>query len=169
MGMFCYQCEQSAKGAGCTVKGVCGKEETTSALQDLLLHTTKGIAAYASRAGKLGIRDKEVDVFTTEAVFSTLTNVNFDDARIKGLIGRAATMRDRARGLYEDACKKAGQTPETLSGAASFIPAADMAGLLAQGESVSITKRQARLGEDVAGLQELLAYGIKGVAAYADQ
>ena len=122
MGMFCYQCEQSAKGAGCTVKGVCGKEETTSALQDLLLYTAKGIAAYASRAGKMGARDNEVDVFTAEAVFSTLTNVNFDDTRIKGLIDRAATMRDRARGLYEDACKKAGQTPETLTGAATFTP-----------------------------------------------
>ncbi len=168
MGMFCYQCEQSAKGAGCTVKGVCGKEETTSVLQDLLLHAVKGVAAYASRAGKMGVRDKDVDVFTTEAVFSTLTNVNFDDARIKGLIGRAATIRDRARGLYEDACKNAGQTPETLNGAATYTPASDMAGLLAQGEAVSIVGRKARLGEDVAGLQELLTYGIKGVAAYAD-
>ncbi|MBI5191108.1 MAG: hydroxylamine reductase [Nitrospirae bacterium] len=166
--MFCYQCEQAAKGAGCTVKGVCGKEESTSALQDLLLHATKGVSAYAARAGKLGAHDRDVDMFTVEAVFSTLTNVNFDDDRVAALIYKAEKMRDRAKKLYADACGKAGQTPEKLAGAASFIPAKDMAGLLAQGYEVPITARIDKLGADVAGVQELLTYGIKGTAAYAD-
>jgi hydroxylamine reductase len=112
-------------------------------------------------------RDRDVDVFT-KAVFSTLTNVNFDDTRIQDLIDRAATMRDMAKALYEDSCRKAGQTPETFNGSAAFTPASDMAGLLEQGAAVSINSRMDRLGADIAGLQELLAYGIKGVAAYAD-
>ncbi len=64
--MFCYQCEQTAKGSGCTVKGVCGKEPEVAALQDLLLYATKGISFYAHRAGKLGVTDKDINVFTVE-------------------------------------------------------------------------------------------------------
>src|SRR5512142_3544264 len=78
--MFCYQCEQVSKGKGCTVQGVRGKDETTSALQDLLLYAVKGVSMYAHRAHALGARDEAVDEFAVEAVFSTLTNVDFDPA-----------------------------------------------------------------------------------------
>ncbi|MBN1867418.1 hydroxylamine reductase [Candidatus Sumerlaeota bacterium] len=166
--MFCYQCEQTAKGTGCTVQGVCGKDPETAILQDLLFTAAKGIAMYAHRARQLGAKNREIDVFVVEALFSTVTNVNFDPARLEALLRRAAEVRDRAQALYENASKKAGQAPETLSGPAAWEPAADRPGLVEQGIEVSIAKRRESLGDDIAGLQELLAYGLKGTAAYAD-
>ena len=166
--MFCYQCEQTAKGVGCTVKGVCGKDPETAALQDLLVHATKGISMYAHRARELNAKDREIDVFAVEALFSTVTNVNFDPERLRGLLVRAAELRDKAKQLYEDACKNAGCTPEALTGPASWIPADHLSGLIQQGEEVSITERKEVLGDDVAGLQELITYSLKGTAAYAD-
>jgi hydroxylamine reductase len=166
--MFCFQCEQTAKGSGCTVTGVCGKDSDTAALQDLLVHAIKGISMYAHRARELGAKDRDIDVFTVEALFSTVTNVNFDPERIRQLLRRAAALRDKAKRLYEDACKKAGRAPEKLGGPATWSPAADLAGLIKQGEDVTILKRKQALGDDVAGLQELLTYGLKGAAAYTD-
>ena len=166
--MFCYQCEQTAKGTGCTVRGVCGKDPETAALQDLLLHACKGISMYAHRARELGVRDHDIDVFAVEAIFSTLTNVNFDPTRFETLLRDAAKLRDKAKGLYEEACQKAGKQPETLDGPAAWAPADDLAGLVKQGEDVTIQKRLDSLGADVAGLQELITYGLKGLAAYAD-
>ena len=168
MSMFCYQCEQTAKGTGCTVSGVCGKDPRTAALQDLLLHACSGMSTYAHRAGELGVRDHEIDVFTLEAVFATLTNVNFDPARFETFLRRAAELRDKAKGLYEEACQKASKEPETLDGPAAWTPASDLDGLVKQGEDVTIQKRIDSLGADVTGLQELITYGLKGLAAYAD-
>jgi len=168
MSMFCYQCEQTAKGGACTKMGVCGKDEKTSALQDLLLHAAKGVSMYAARAARLGARDNEIDVFTVEAVFSTLTNVNFDESRVEALVQKAAAMRDRAKDMYEAACRDAGREPETLSGPAEWAPAGDRAGLVAQGGEVAITVRKEKYGDDINALMELLTYGIKGVAAYTD-
>ncbi|MFH0827525.1 MAG: hydroxylamine reductase [Candidatus Omnitrophota bacterium] len=76
--MFCYQCEQTAGGSGCTKTGVCGKDENIQSLQDLLLFGLKGIAAYAFHARELGARNEDVDAFMHEALFKTVTNVNFD-------------------------------------------------------------------------------------------
>ena len=168
MSMFCYQCEQTAKGTGCTSRGVCGKDATTAALQDLLVHATKGLSMYAHRARALGVVDKRIDVFVTEALFTTITNVNFDPERLRDLIVKAAGLRDRAKAMYEEACAKKGQTPETLGGPAARAPAGDLDGLLEQARAVSIDDRKERLGDDAAGLQELILYGLKGMAAYAD-
>jgi len=123
---------------------------------------------YAHRAGQLGASDRDVNVFTAEALFTTGTNVNFDPARLQELILKAAKIRDKAKKLYEDASKKAGKTPEKLDGPATWVPAKDMAGLLKQAEDIGIPKRKESLGDDVVGLQELLTYGLKGTAAYAD-
>ena len=79
--MFCYQCEQTAKGTGCTVQGVCGKDATTAALQDVLVYLAKGGAQYAHRAREAGAKDRDADVFVIEALFTTVTNVNFDPDR----------------------------------------------------------------------------------------
>ena len=166
--MFCYQCEQTAKGAGCTVRGVCGKDPQTAALQDLLVHAAEGISMYAHRARELGGSDREIDLFTIEALFTTVTNVNFDPERLRGLLLKATELRDRARGMYEEACAKADRVPEQLAGPAAWTPAGDIEGLVRQGEEVSIESRRERFGEDIAGLQELLTYGLKGTAAYAD-
>jgi len=166
--MFCYQCEQTSKGTGCTVAGVCGKDAVTATLQDLLLYATKGITMYAHRARELGARDREVDVFCLEALFSTVTNVDFDPARLQALLVRAGQMRDRAKSLYEQACHRVAQTPAEFGGPAGWQPASDLEGLVRQGEEVSIVKNREQFGEDIAGLQALLLYGLKGAAAYAD-
>lgn len=165
--MFCYQCEQTSKGEGCQVVGVCGKDETTSALQDLLVEAVKGIAMYAHRARLVGAADAEIDAFTIRAIFATLTNVNFDAQRLVALIQEAAEMRDAARRLYERAAIEAGMAPVELGGAAAFHPAASLEGLLAQSEKSLLPVRFLSEGREIANLQELVLYGIKGVAAYA--
>jgi len=176
--MFCFQCEQTAKGTGCTVHGVCGKDPTTATLQDLLLYATKGLSMYAHRARALGARDRELDVFVVEALFTTVTNVNFDAERIAQLVRRAATLRDKAKKLYEAACKKAGKTPAQPrrdvphpaegQSPAAFQPAGDLAGLIAQGHEVGILARKRALGEEATALESLVTFGLKGAAAYAD-
>jgi hydroxylamine reductase len=166
--MFCYQCEQTSKGKGCVDFGVCGKDEHTAILQDLLVYAAKGIAQYAHRARLLGARDRAIDVFVVEALFTTVTNVNFDADRIAAMLQTAARARDTAKALYETACAKAGQPAETLGGPAAWIPAPGTEGLLRQAKQVSVIQRREELGEDIAGLQELLTYGVKGTAAYAD-
>ncbi len=92
--MFCYQCEQTARGEGCGKSGVCGKQPDVAALQDLLVYALTGMAQAAVAAGKAGIRDRAADVFTCEALFATVTNVDFDPERLAPLIRRAAALRD---------------------------------------------------------------------------
>ncbi|MFA6004761.1 MAG: hydroxylamine reductase [Elusimicrobiota bacterium] len=162
--MFCYQCEQTSKGTGCTVAGVCGKDPNTAALQDLLVYAAKGMSMYAHRARQAGAKDAEIDRFVLEALFTTVTNVNFDPERVAGFVRRAAQLRDKAKKLYEGACRK----PESLSGPAAWIPAGDAAGLLKQAGEVGLLGRKQAHGDDVTGLEELLTYGLKGLCAYAD-
>ena len=168
MSMYCYQCEQTAKGTGCTKFGTCGKDPETAALQDLLVHAAKGIAMHAHRARLLGRRDHEIDVFVVEALFTTVTNVNFDADAIESLLRRAATLKGKAEALYQDAGHKAGTILEDLSGPARWTPAADRRGLLVEASEIGIASRLNAAGADVTGLQELLLYGLKGVAAYAN-
>ncbi|MBN1818598.1 MAG: hydroxylamine reductase [Sedimentisphaerales bacterium] len=158
--MFCYQCEQTAKGQGCTKMGVCGKDPETAALQDLLIEACKGISYYAQRARQAGKNDAEVDQYVIKALFTTVTNVNFDPDRLVELLKKAGSMMDKARQL------SGAKTP--ASGPAAWKPAADRAGLLAQALDAGIEKRKAKLGDTITGLQELLVYGLKGTAAYAD-
>jgi len=166
--MYCYQCEQTFRGNACVDLGVCGKDETTAALQDVLVHAVKGISMYCHRARKLGAVSAEVDAFVVEALFATLTNVNFDPERLQFLIVKAATIRDAARELYLHVCRKNGITPETLSGPASFVPASSVDGLKAQAKQSLISERALLAGPETTNLQELVTYGIKGVVAYAE-
>jgi hydroxylamine reductase len=168
--MFCYQCEQTAKGTGCTVAGVCGKDSRTAALQDLLVYAVKGIAMYGHRARKLQALDRESDRFIIEALFSTVTNVNFDPERLSKLLNKAAIIRDRVKKLYESACSAGGQEnkKETPGGPAGWIPAKDLDGLVKQGEAEGIEGMTKNLGADITGLMQLLTFGLKGTAAYAD-
>ena len=108
--MFCYQCEQTAKGTGCDKFGVCGKDPVTAALQDLLVYATKGIAMFAHRAAELGVRDAAVDRGMLASLFATVTNVDFDPPRLQQHLRDAAKLRDRAKALYEKACADAGKT-----------------------------------------------------------
>jgi hydroxylamine reductase len=147
---------------------VCGKDPATADLQDLLIHGLKGVAMYADRVHRLGATDLEVNQWALTALFATGTNVNFDADNIEALIRRGAAVRDRARALYENACAATGETPATLAGPAQFEPAATREDLLLQAFQIATPKRMVSLGEDVAGLQELVVYGLKGAAAYAE-
>ncbi|MGA2679480.1 MAG: hydroxylamine reductase [Sedimentisphaerales bacterium] len=167
--MFCYQCEQTAKGTGCTVLGVCGKEPTTAALQDLLIYALKDLSRYANRARQLGSVDKALNVFTVKAMFSTLTNVDFDPARFQGFLREAASVKERAKSLYEAACKRSGKKVEQLPCETRWwTNLDDLDALVETGTLVGVQDKINELGPDVAGLQELIVYGLKGLAAYAD-
>jgi len=166
--MFCFQCEQTFRGTGCVDVGVCGKTDSTSALQDLLVYALKGIGIYAHRARQFGVADAEIDRFVVTAMFNTLTNVNFDDERLAGLIYQAVELREKARGLYETAARKTGIALEIVSDIASFKPDSALEELKTQGETVSILARRERLDQDIASTQELLVYGLKGLSAYVD-
>ncbi len=166
--MFCYQCEQTAKGTGCTAFGVCGKSPEVSDLQDLLIHVTKGISMYAHRARALGVKDPEVDSFVLEALFTTVTNVNFDEERMEWMIRRAEDMREKARNMYEEACNKAGKTPEALTGPATFELGSNRDELIRQGEGLTPEARAEKWGELIGGLHDLILFSLKGSAAYAD-
>jgi len=161
--MFCYQCEQTAKGEGCTKIGVCGKQPDVAALQDLLVYALRGLALYAVEGRKVGVRDRGVDVFTCEAAFSTLTNVNFDPERFPTLINRCVALRDQMK----EKVKAAGGKADLGEGPATFKPAESVADLVKQGESVGL-KSDATVDPDILALQHTLLFGIKGVCAYAD-
>ncbi|MGC8605705.1 MAG: hydroxylamine reductase, partial [Desulfomonilaceae bacterium] len=160
--MFCYQCEQTAGGIACTRAGVCGKSPETSALHDLLMHAIKGLALFAVEGRKLGIVDTEASVFTNEALFATLTNVDFDEDRFPPLINKAVEYRDRLR----DKVKAAGGNIDYNEDAATFRPASDKAGMIAQG----ITRgfKADSDDKDIVSLKHTLLFGLRGVAAYAD-
>lgn len=164
MNMFCYQCEQTAQGQGCTKIGACGKDPTAAALQDIIVYQLKGISMYAHRARKLGKADKEIDTATIEGLFETVTNVNFDVDRLQKTIQNLVSIRNKAKALYQ----QAGGSEDLTAGPANFAPADNLEGLVAQATEVSIAKRKETIGDDLTALQELLIYGIKGAAAYAD-
>ncbi|MFC1829557.1 hydroxylamine reductase [Thermodesulfobacteriota bacterium] len=161
--MFCFQCEQTAKGEGCTKIGVCGKQPEVAALQDLLIYATKGLSQVAVEGRRVDISDEDVNRFTCEAVFSTLTNVNFDPDRFVKLIDKTVQLRD---GLKEKVKAAFGKT-DFPEGPADFTPASDVEGLVSQGEKVGV-KSDPDVDPDILSLKQLLIYGVKGVAAYAD-
>jgi hydroxylamine reductase len=161
--MFCYQCEQTAKGEACTVVGVCGKQPEVAALQDLLVHLVKGISLFAVEGRRHGIVDAAANTFTFEALFATLTNVNFDPRRFVDLIGKAARIRD----ALKEKVRSAGSKVDFTDDAATFVPSRDTAALVAHGEKVGV-KSDPSIDPDILSLQQTLLFGIKGIAAYAD-
>jgi len=167
MGMFCFQCEQTIKGSGCIIAGQCGKGPDTAAVQDLVLHACKALAQYTYRARQLGRRDPEIDRFLLEAMFSTLTNVNFDTARLGRMADTLAGMRDQARQMYLDASTAAGSTPASMDGPADWQPRVELEQKVRQAAAVGIMARRERTDENVLSLQELITYGLKGLCAYA--
>ncbi len=167
--MFCYQCEQTIGGKGCSKNvGVCGKTAETADLQDLLIYASQGISMYAHRAGQLGLTDRAADQFVVEALFTTVTNVNFDPVRLEALITKAGQVLDQAKAMYSEACQKNGTEPEQLVGPAQWQVPGSRDEMLTQAASHGIANRLQAYGADVAGLQELIVYGLKGTAAYAD-
>lgn len=159
MSMFCYQCEQAANG-GCSVVGVCGKQPDVAALQDLLVYSLKGIAFWANEARAKGAKDVEIDRFMIDGLFATVTNVDFDAAEISKLVTEAVRLRGKA---------------QQLAGAyAGAVPAAaqDWALPASQDEQVKLGElhgvKDYTVDADVHSVREIIMYGIKGYAAYAD-
>lgn len=161
--MLCYQCEQTGKNGECVKTGACGKNPDVAALQDLLIYAVTGLSLLAVEGRKVGITDDEVNSFTCQAVFSTLTNVDFDAERFVSLIIRAVELR----GGLKARVKKADGGTDFTDGPAAFIPAESIEELVKQGENVGIGSVP-DTEPDILSLQQILIYGLKGVAAYAD-
>jgi len=161
--MFCFQCEQTARPNGCQKVGVCGKKPDVAALQDLLVYMLKGLSVVANEGRKVGVNEKDVNVFTLEALFSTLTNVDFDPERFVELIKRTYEIREA---LKEKVKANGGTIDESIE-AVNFKPGNSKDEMVAQGEKVGILADK-DLGDDILSLRETLIYGLKGVAAYAD-
>ncbi|MFH2202264.1 MAG: hydroxylamine reductase [Elusimicrobiota bacterium] len=147
--MFCNQCEQTVRGKGCDTIGVCGKTPENSGIMDELIHTCHEISQYAFAAGKLGKTEKKVDVFLVQALFTTVTNVNFDPDNLRNWTAESRAMLQLAKNTYAAA---AGDTQPIVPAAIETFPA----------EGIE------KHGPDVAGLQQMILYGLKGMAAYAD-
>ncbi|MDC7223328.1 MAG: hydroxylamine reductase, partial [Spirochaetales bacterium] len=151
--MFCFQCQEALKNTGCTATGVCGKKGDTAILQDVLIYTVKGISLVAEKAGKV---DKDVADYITKALFTTVTNVSFDDDQLVEIIKQGLALREEIKARYSigndlDECALwTGSTKE------AFLAKANKAGVFSTGN------------EDVRSLRELLVYGLKGIAAYTD-
>ncbi|WP_028575344.1 hydroxylamine reductase [Desulfonatronovibrio hydrogenovorans] len=160
--MFCYQCEQTAKGQGCTKIGVCGKQPDTAALQDLLIFSLKGLAQVATAGREKKVNDPAVGRFMAEAMFSTLTNVNFDPQRIADLVNDTVKKREELKIKVSQA---GGNVPN--SEAAKFEPGATLDEMVAQGEKHGIQEEKDP-NQDIHSLKQTLILGLKGVSAYAD-
>jgi hydroxylamine reductase len=161
--MFCFQCEQTAKGEGCTKIGVCGKKPEVAALQDLLIHAVKGLSQVAVEGRKVGVSDEAVNHFTVKAIFSTLTNVDFDPQRFVALIRETVEKRE----ALQEKVAGAGGNVAFAGGPAQWQPAGSVEEMVAQGEQVGV-RSDPKVNPDILSLRELLVYGIKGVAAYTD-
>jgi hydroxylamine reductase len=159
--MFCYQCQEAAKGTGCEVRGVCGKTEEVSALQDLLLYTVKGIAGLALKEEISDASRLAAEEFAIRGLFITITNANFDDAAIAVKIYDGLAMRNALEHELRDA---GGQVPE---GDLYTWNAVGRDALDAKA-SANVVGVLATENEDVRSLRELVVYGLKGIAAYAD-
>ena len=159
--MFCFQCQETAKNQGCTVRGMCGKVEETANLQDLLIFVTKGIAVYGEKAKELGISIQKEGHFIGQALFATITNANWDDDRFIALVREGLQVREalKAKVLAKQA-DALGDLPDaaiwTSDSPEEFAAKAKEVGVLSTAN------------EDVRSLRELLVIGLKGIAAYGD-
>lgn len=161
MSMFCYQCQETAKNQGCTVKGVCGKTAETAHMQDLLIHTLRGIALWHQQAKQIGLDETtQAGRFVIDALFATITNANFDQQSIEQTIERALALRDQIKAKVIE--KKGPGIAEGMHDSATW-----------KKNGSSLDEKAASIGvlatenEDVRSLRELLVYGMKGIAAYA--
>jgi len=164
--MFCFQCQETAKNSGCTVKGVCGKPEETANLQDLLIQVLRGIAVYSEKLEEFGNTNKEIGLFVAQSLFATITNTNWDNDRFLGLIKEAFKHRDQLRDEFLAAYqKKNGKDfDESLPECATWI-SDDVAEYAEKAKTIGVLSTE---NEDVRSLRELLIIGLKGIGAYAD-
>ncbi|WP_026141991.1 hydroxylamine reductase [Aeromonas dhakensis] len=166
--MFCVQCEQTIRtpaGNGCAyAQGMCGKTAETSDLQDVLIYTLQGLSAWALAAREHGIVDSEIDAFVPKAFFATLTNVNFDSARIVAYVNQALSYRQQLAAKLAPLAVQA----DTLPAAARFEPGSELLEQLAQAPQTAVNRGKNEVNEDIMGLRLLCLYGLKGAAAYME-
>lgn len=158
MSMFCYQCQETAGCKGCTIKGVCGKDDTLAKLQDLLVYVVKGIAVVNERANAVNVNDKEVDKFIIESLFATITNANWDKKFFINKVSEGLRLRE---GLKEKVKSNNGDL-ENLAEAAIWY-SEDETEMMAKSEKVGVLSTE---NEDIRSLREMITYGIKGLCAY---
>ena len=164
--MFCFQCQETAKNIGCTIKGVCGKPEETANLQDLLIFVLKGISVYGEKLKELGSPDRINDAFIAQGLFATITNANWDDARFIALVTEGLERRDQARDRFLTAYKaKNGKDFDNTLPEAATWTTTDEAVYAEKAKEVGVLSTE---NEDARSLRELLIIGLKGIAAYAD-
>ncbi|MDD4363124.1 MAG: hydroxylamine reductase [Atribacterota bacterium] len=163
MDMFCFQCQETAKGSGCTKRGVCGKEANVANMQDLLIYICKGISIYSNRARKSGIEDKHTNKFIIDSLFMTITNANFDEDDFIKKIEEGFQVRDS---IKKQLLNAGGNIPENLPDCATW-KANQVEDFKRKAESSEVGVL-ATENEDVRSLRELVIYGIKGMAAYTE-
>ncbi len=160
MAMFCYQCQEAAKGTGCTIKGVCGKTDELANIQDLLMYVMKGISVYSNKARELGIENHEVNHFIMTGLFMTITNANFDKVKFVAAIRKGLKLREEIKKQAE----LAGAIFENLHHSATWFADAEH-DLDAKARVIGVLSTE---NEDIRSLRELLTYGLKGFAAYVE-
>ncbi|MCK5076896.1 MAG: hydroxylamine reductase [Calditrichia bacterium] len=166
--MFCNQCQEALNNEGCTIRGVCGIQSSTVELQDLLIYITRGISYWTQKAGEYGIKDAETDMFVAEALFTTITNVNFDDDRMVSTIERALSIRNKMKKQFLEAYKEKNGTDfknEELPESALWSSDGSLEEMRGKGSELEALIDK---NEDLKSLKKLLLYGIKGISAYAD-
>jgi hydroxylamine reductase len=171
--MFCFQCEQTFKGKGCHKIGVCGKTPRVAALQDLTVEGLKTLSFYAHELRLMGVVDDHVNRFTLFGLFATLTNVNFDETRFVSILAELKTLTTATKAKYLDTCSSTGvkaKRPQKAKELPAVLPGANAVSELEDlGREVSVLTRFTDPStQSAAGVTEMLVYGIKGIAAYAD-
>jgi len=161
MSMFCYQCQETAKNTGCTVRGICGKAEELANMQDLLIFVLKGISNYGTKARELGIENKKANKFVFDGLFMTITNSNFDDDRFIEAIREGLKIREELKDAYE---KAGGTIPSDIHESATWA-GNSIEDFKAKNGSIGVLATE---NEDIRSLRELTIYGLKGLAAYTE-
>jgi len=164
--MFCFQCQETAKNTGCTVRGMCGKPEETANLQDLLIFVLKGISIYGDKLKELGAADRINDDFIAQGLFTTITNANWDNERFVARIHEGLKRREQLKAKFLAAYReKNGQDFDAALPDAATWSADNTAAFAEKARSIGVLATE---NEDVRSLRELLTIGLKGISAYAD-
>ena len=162
MSMFCYQCEEAAKGVGCTIKGVCGKPEDVARYQDLLIYTLKGMAIVRQESAKAGLATKEADYAIMSGLFMTITNANFVKSKFIDKVKASLKLRDK---MIADLWKNNKSVTSDHDAVNWNVESDEQLQNKADSMQISILATE---NEDIRSLRELIIYGVKGMAAYAE-
>ena len=163
MSMFCYQCQEAARGTGCTIQGVCGKLPETAKFQDLLLHTIKSIAFFSKKLRASGAVTIETDFYITNSLFMTITNANFDDDAIIEVIKKGLKLRDSLWTMVKEKGIEIENTYPTYFTLTKDLETKEQ--MLALAEKVGVLRTE---NEDIRSFRELVIYGLKGLSAYVE-